>query len=51
MSIPEIKRLYYEGRQMYELVSILRDATSFFPVRIEYAPTRELSTGHLVIFA
>lgn len=51
MTIPEISRLYFEGRQLYELVSILRDASSFFPVRIEYAPTRELSIGHLVIYA
>ena len=43
MTIPEISRLYFEGKQMYELVSIFRDPSNFFPVRIEYAPAgREL---------
>ena len=42
MTIPEISRLYFEGKQMYKLVSIFRDPSNFFPVRIEYAPALDL---------
>ena len=51
MSIPEVSRINLEGKQIYELVSIVREPSSMFPVRIEYKPMRELKTGNLVIYA